>query len=287
MSLIPDYANAVGSARSYNRKAADTKGKEKTDGNASSEKTGKANKADKTDRTGKTGTVTGRTIGNPKLSEKAAKYYEELKRKYSNMDFILVSEDQKEKARAQAGSYANASKMVVLIDEDKIERMAEDENYRRQYEAIIANAGSGIAQMKSSLEASGTKVKGYGMQVNDGGTATYFAVLQKSSDAQKERIEKKREKAAEEKKAEARRAQKDAQEKRIRDGKNQRDEHAAERVNKTDETAEADWENTVTITASSIGELLKKISDYQQNERMNTVQTKEERLVGGHIDYKG
>lgn len=287
MSLIPDYANAVGSAMSYNRKAADTKGKEKTDGNASSEKTGKANKADKTDRTGKTGTVTGRTIGNPKLSEKAAKYYEELKRKYSNMDFILVSEDQKEKARTQAGSYANASKMVVLIDEDKIERMAEDENYRRQYEAIIANAGSGIAQMKSSLEASGTKVKGYGMQVNDGGTATYFAVLQKSSDAQKERIEKKREKAAEEKKTEARRAQKDAQEKRIRDGKNQRDEHAAERVNKTDETAEADWENTVTITASSIGELLKKISDYQQNERMNTVQTKEERLVGGHIDYKG
>ena len=249
MSLIPDYANAVGSAMSYNRKAADTKGKEKTDGNASSEKTGKANKADKTDRTGKTGTVTGRTIGNPKLSEKAAKYYEELKRKYSNMDFILVSEDQKEKARAQAGSYANASKMVVLIDEDKIERMAEDENYRRQYEAIIANAGSGIAQ--------------------------------------KELIEKKREKAAEEKKAEARRAQKEAQEKRIRDGKNQRDEHATERVNKTDEASEADWENTVTITASSIGELLKKISDYQQNERMNTVQTKEERLVGGHIDYKG
>ena len=260
---------------------------QKTDGNASSEKTGKANKADKTDRTGKTGTVTGRTIGNPKLSEKAAKYYEELKRKYSNMDFILVSEDQKEKARTQAGSYANASKMVVLIDEDKIERMAEDENYCRQYEAIIANAGSGIAQMKSSLEASGTKVKGYGMQVNDGGTATYFAVLQKSSDAQKERIEKKREKAAEEKKAEARRAQKDAQEKRIRDGKNQRDEHAAERVNKTDEASEADWENTVTITASSIEELLKKISDYQQNERMNTVQTTEERLVGGHIDYKG
>ena len=95
------------------------------------------------------------------------------------------------------------------------------------------------------------------------------------------------EKAAEEKKAEARRAQKDAQEKRIRDGKNQRDEHAAERVNKTDEASEADWENTVTITASSIEELLKKISDYQQNERMNTVQTKEERLVGGHIDYKG
>ena len=284
MSMIPDYANAVGSAMSYNRKVTDTKGKEKTDETASPEKTGKADKTDKTEKNGK---VNGKTIGNPKLSEKAAKYYEELKRKYSNMDFILVSEDQKEKARAQAGSYANASKMVVLIDEDKIERMAEDENYRRQYEAIIANAGSGIAQLRSSLEASGTKVKGYGMQVNDGGTASYFAVLQKSSDAQKERIEKKREKTAEEKKTEAKKAQKEAQEKRIKDAKNQRDGQTAERVNKTDEVSDSDWEHTVTITASSIEELLKKISDYQQNERMNTVQTTEERMVGGHIDYKG
>lgn len=81
--------------------------------------------------------------------------------------------------------------MVVLIDEDKVERMAEDENYRKQYEAIIANAASGISQLKSSLESSGANVKGFGMQVNDGGTATYFAVLEESSAAQRERIEKK------------------------------------------------------------------------------------------------
>ena len=43
--------------------------------------------------------VTGQTIGNPKLSEKAAKYYDELKKKYSNMNFILVSEDMKQQAR--------------------------------------------------------------------------------------------------------------------------------------------------------------------------------------------
>lgn len=81
--------------------------------------------------------------------------------------------------------------MVVLIDEDKVERMAEDENYRKQYEAIIANAASGISQLKSSLQSSGANVKGFGMQVNDGGTATYFAVLEESSAAQRERIEKK------------------------------------------------------------------------------------------------
>lgn len=61
----------------------------------------------------------GRTIGQPELSEKGQKYYEELKKKFSNMDFILVSNDMKEIAKAQAGKYANPNKMVVLIDEEK------------------------------------------------------------------------------------------------------------------------------------------------------------------------
>lgn len=99
--------------------------------------------------------------------------------------------------------------MVVLIDEDKVERMAEDENYRKQYEAIIANAASGISQLKSSLQSSGANVKGFGMQVNDGGTATYFAVLEESSAAQRERIEKK----AAEKKAEKKSCRKESRKK--------------------------------------------------------------------------
>ena len=139
----------------------------------------------KTDETSGKKKVSGQTIGNPKLSEKASKYYEQLKKKYSNMNFILVSEDQKENAKANAAGYANSNNMVVLIDEDKIERMASDENYRKQYEGIIANAASGISQLASSLSATGTSVKGFGMQVNDNGTASYFAVLEKSSAAHK------------------------------------------------------------------------------------------------------
>ena len=130
----------------------------------------------KTDETSGKKKVSGQTIGNPQLSEKASKYYEQLKKKYSNMNFILVSEDQKENAKANAAGYANSNNMVVLIDEDKIERMASDENYRKQYEGIIANAASGISQLASSLSATGTNVKGFGMQVNDNGTASYFAV---------------------------------------------------------------------------------------------------------------
>lgn len=137
--------------------------------------------------------VSGKTIGEPQLSEQAAKYYEELKKKYSNMDFILVSADQKEYAKSKAASYANANKMVVLIDEEKIEKMASDENYRKQYEGIIANAASGLSQLGKQLSATGAKVKGYGMQVNDNGTASYFAVVDKSLALQKQRIERKAE----------------------------------------------------------------------------------------------
>ncbi len=39
--------------------------------------------------------VGGAVIGTPELSDKAKKYYEQLKKKYSNMDFILVSKDKK------------------------------------------------------------------------------------------------------------------------------------------------------------------------------------------------
>ena len=78
----------------------------------------------------KTRVATGKTIGKPELSEKAQKYYEQLKKKYGDMDFILVEPKLKEQAEANAAAYASPNKTVVLIDSDKIERMAEDEEYR-------------------------------------------------------------------------------------------------------------------------------------------------------------
>ena len=41
----------------------------------------------------KSSKVSGKTIGEPKLSDKAKEYYEKLKKKFSTMDFILVSKD--------------------------------------------------------------------------------------------------------------------------------------------------------------------------------------------------
>lgn len=223
--------------------------------------------------TDKKANVSGKTIGNPKISEKAAKYYEGLKKKFGNMDFILVSADQKEQAKANAAAYANPNKMVVLIDEEKIEKMAEDEKYRKQIEGVIANSASGLSQLKSQMDASGANVKGFGMQVDDKGTASYFAVLEKSSAAQKERIEKKAVEKREAKKADAKKAQKKEQQERL--------EKSREKGGKV----EKEEPETVTITASSMEELMKKIGDQNQLWMSDNVLTDAEKKVGQNFDF--
>lgn len=216
----------------------------------------------------KTGKVTGRTIGEPKLSETAAKYYDQLKKKYGNMDFVLVSSDKKEAAQAQAAGFNNPYKMVVLIDEEKIERMAADETYRAQYEGILNRAASGVQQMKASL-GNRANVKSYGVKINDGGTMSFFAVVDKSMKTQRERIEKK---AAEKKEAKKAEAKKENQEK-------------LEKL-RTDRTKEADEEEFVTVTASSLDELLRKVDDVTFAGMSDRVRTEEEKLVGQSFDLR-
>ena len=64
--------------------------------------------------------------------------------------------------------------------------MATDDNYRKKYEGIIDNAKSQILQLKDSLSKTGANVKSFGIQVNDNGTATLFAMLDKNLADKKE-----------------------------------------------------------------------------------------------------
>ena len=208
----------------------------------------------------------------PELSEKAGKYYEQLKKKFGNYEFILVSSEEKENAKANAAKYANGFKTVVLIDEEKIERMASDSGYRAQYEGILSGAASRIQQLKTGLEKTGANIKGFGIQVNDNGTNSLFAVLKKSSAEQKARIEKKmQQNRADRKAAEKKEAKKKAEERL-----------------KEKQTAEADEEgNTITFSADSVEELLQKITDYSFDNRSNEVQTEYEKQLGQNIDFRG
>lgn len=222
---------------------------------------------------GKKVDVKGKTIGQPKLSEKAAKYYEELKSKYKNMDFILVSKDMKEMAKANAGSFANPQKMVVLIDEEKVERMAEDEKFRKQYEGVIASAQKQLPQLKQAMGRF-SNVKGFGVQVKDNGVTSFFAVMSKSFNDQAARLEKRRiEKKAEKKEAEKKAEKKERQE---------RLEEKREELRL--EAKEAEEE---VISADSMEELVKMVEDFNYQFVSDTTMTEAEKGLGSVIDFKG
>lgn len=216
----------------------------------------------------------GRTVGEPKLSDDAKKYYDQLKKQFGNYDFVLVSKDQKENAKANAAKYANGVKTVVLIDEEKIEKMAKDKDFRKKYEDILSGAASQIQQIKDSIAKTGAQVKGFGIEIKDDGTASYFAVLKKSSDAQKVRIEKKAQQKKADKKAADKKAAKQAAKERIEKAR-------AEGKSKTN------TEDEEVITADSIEELMKKLEEHAFNNKSDNILTKEEQMVGQSIDFRG
>lgn len=240
--------------------------------------------------------VTGRTVGDVQLSEKAAKFYEKFKAKFPGMDFVLVSKDMKEQVEANAAAYGKANKTVVLIDDEKIERMANDEKYASKIEATIKGAEAQIKALSSGLASTGADVQGYGMKINDDGTATLFATLKNSSKAQKARIEKKaakkkaEEKAArklEEKKAQKKAKDKDTDNKEISNkGIKDKDVKDIDNAHKTrDKDRIPDEDEYVTITANTADELLKKIADQAMLFRSDSVRTQEEMMVGQHFDF--
>ena len=179
--------------------------------------------------------------------------------------------------------YQSSKELLVLIDSDKIEKMAEDEEYRAKYEGILNNAASRLNQMKDSLGSKADSVSSFGMTFDDHGNASFFAVVDKSLASQRERIADKKEAAAKEKK----KAQRETQEKRAEEKKADR----TDKKGKTDGTGKAkDTEKTsdadkVTVSASSWEELLKKIDNVIYESRADSVMTKEEKAVGQSFDY--
>lgn len=233
--------------------------------------TSSAQKAAETDKTSGAAKNYGNTIGDVKLSDKAAKYYEGLKNKFSNMDFVLVSNDQVEGAEQKAAQYAKSGRTLVLIDADKIEKMAEDEDYRKKYEGIIGNADNQLKSMQEQL-VSGTmqNVKTFGIKVDDKGNASYFAVIDKSLAQQRERIEKKAAEKAEDKKA----AEKAAAKEKTEEKKG------------TNKSGKTNGEDLETVSASSVEELIRRLNNSYFSSMSDNVRTEQEMQVGQQFDFR-
>ena len=231
----------------------------------------------------------GNTIGDVKLSDAAKDYYEKLKSKFHNMEFIAVSSGMKSQVAQNAAAYGNANKTVVLIDEEKLERMATDESFRKKYEGIIAMSQTKLNDMKNSLAGSGAAIKNFGMSVDENGKESFFATVDKSQELQRKRIEKKAAEKKQLKAKEQKAAEKKAQEERIEKA---RAERKAERAKLEGEEVEeedikTDEHEYVKIEADSIEDLLSKVRDYSYSNASARVLTEAERSVGTQIDFKG
>ncbi len=155
------------------------------------------------------------------LSPKAQKLLEKLKKTYGNVDFMVADFDKKEEV-SEALSH-NTKEFSVVFSSEELEKMASDETYEKEYMSRMEEAMNMSKQINQDygLESLlGDKDK-YGeitkisISVNQDGTTTFFADLEKASKDQQKRIESVREEKASQKKEEAKKAEKEKEEERL------------------------------------------------------------------------
>ena len=209
--------------------------------------TKKTDKSDKTDKAANNNNV--------QLSEKAKKLLDELKKTYSNMDFVIADYETDEEA---AELLSRGSKEYsVLIDPETLESMAADEETKNKYIGILEDSVNQLKDVKEQLKEDGDNdVTRVGISIGKDGQVSFFAeMMEGAGERQKEFIEKTRE------------ANKEARTEREK--KAQEELAAQERTKKT------------TVTASSIEELLEKIKAVNWDE----IKSEEVRESGSRFDF--
>ena len=149
--------------------------------------------------------------------------------------------------------------MIVLISEDEVEQMATDGTIRAKNEKLIEDAKTQMPNLMKQLKESGAEVKSFGIEFNKDGTASYFAVVDKSLAAQKERIEN------------------NLAEKRVEKKEDAKESVPEKHVRRK--------ENLTTVTASSMEDLIKKIKDVMYEAKADSIVTEQEKKIGQNFDF--
>lgn len=152
-------------------------------GKKNQDKTSKADSAGKANSTGKAGTT--------QLSSKAKALLQELKRTYGNMDFMVAEYESDE----EAASYLSrgTKEYSVLIDPEELERMASDDDVKKQNMALLDEAVGKLDEVKDQLGDHKENVARIGISIGKDGQISYFAELEKAGERQKEFVDKIRE----------------------------------------------------------------------------------------------
>lgn len=201
----------------------------------SSAQSRKAAKADdkKTDGTKKTDN------NSVQLSDKAKALLQELKKTYNNADFYVAEYENEEEA---ADYLSRGSKdYSVLIDPEELERMANDEEVKKQNLSLLDESLNKLGEIKEELKETGREdeVVSLGVNIGKDGQVSYFAQLEKAGERQKEFVDKIRE----EKKDAAKEAE-------------------AERTGKGQDRYNYEHSKRATVTADNVEDLLDQIRNF-------------------------
>ncbi len=191
----------------------------------------------------------------PTLSKAAQNLLKELKKTYSNMDFIVADYETDEEAASLMSR--GTGEYSALFTPEELEKMAADEDVKNKNLKILDNAVSKLDEMKTQLGDKGEDVTRIGISFGDDGEVSFFAELEKNSEKQRERIERQRE-----------------------------DKKEAARDTERAETAEylAHGRSTgkrTTVYASTIEELAKKIEQVD----WSTVKEEPQNTTGQRFDF--
>ncbi len=202
------------------------------------------------------------------LSSKAQAYLEKLNKSYDNMEFLVADFDKGDKAEDVLGR--STKEVSVILSSEELEKMASDEKYEQKYmkniqealrmsEQINREFGFESAYGKKAGESTLSKIA---ISFNSDGTTSIFAELEKSSNAQREHLEKTRENRRAEKREQEKKAIKGRQKERAEE---KRDAHAKHTV----------------VGAHSVEELMEKIAQVD----WNTVRYDDRMESGNRFDF--
>lgn len=195
------------------------KGQNKTSGTDSAKKTGAAAK-------------TGSSV---QLSSRAKALLQELKKTYSNMDFMVSDYESEE----EAASYLSRStkEYSVLIDAEELERMASDDEVKNRNLSLLDEAVGQLDEVKDQLGENKDEVLRMGISIGKDGEMSFFAELEKAGERQKEFVD------------------------RIREGKKDAAEKTADKTGNRPHGYEYERSKRTTVYASSAQELVDKIKN--------------------------
>ena len=127
----------------------------------------------------------------PALSKAAQNLLKELKKTYSNMDFIVADFETDEEAASLMSR--GTAEYSALFTPEELEKMAADEDVKNKNMKILDGAVSKLDEMTTKLGDKADDVTRIGISFGDDGEVSFFAELEKNSEKQRERIEKQRE----------------------------------------------------------------------------------------------